>query len=180
MGCRSSNIGGQAVIEGIMMRAGDNYAIAVRKPDQDIEVKVEKYKELPGAGKLKKIPVIRGMFAFVDSLVIGIRCLMYSASFFEDEEEGDGPKKVPTEEELRKKEKEDSILMTGTLIFSFIMAIGLPAVSGRILSGKGDHVPLAAGISGVADPRGDLSGLHVPDLPDEGYSEDLYVSRGRA
>lgn len=125
MSNKSSNIGGQAVIEGIMMRAGDTYAIAVRKPDQEIEVRVEKYRELPGAKRLMKIPVIRGMFAFVDSLVIGIRCLMYSASFFEDEEEGGESKSAPTEEELRKKEKEDSLLMTGTLIFSFLMAIGL-------------------------------------------------------
>ncbi len=127
MSNKSSNIGGQAVIEGIMMRAGEKYAIAVRKPDREIEVKVDTYKELPGAKKLLKVPVIRGMFAFVDSLVIGIRCLMYSASFYDDEEEpGDGGEKKPlTEEELRKKEREDSLLMTGTLILSIVMAVGI-------------------------------------------------------
>lgn len=130
MSSRSSNIGGQAVIEGIMMRAGEKYAIAVRKPDQEIEVKTDTYKELPGAKKLMKVPVVRGMFAFVDSLVIGIRCLMYSASFYDDEEEPgekkEGAEKKPlTEEEIRKKEREDSLLMTGTLIVSLIMAVGL-------------------------------------------------------
>ncbi len=125
MSNRSSNIGGQAVIEGIMMRAGEKYAIAVRKPDREIEVKVDTYKELPGAKRLMKVPVIRGMFAFVDSLVIGIRCLMYSASFYDDEEEDGGGKKVLTEEEQRKKEREDSLLMTGTLILSVIMAVGI-------------------------------------------------------
>ena len=123
MSNRSSNIGGQAVIEGIMMRAGDKYAIAVRKPDQEIEVKVEDYKDLPGAKKMKKVPIIRGMFAFVDSLVIGLKCLMYSASFYDDEEEGE--KKPLTEEEQKKKDREDSILMTVTMIISFIAAIGL-------------------------------------------------------
>ena len=128
MSNRSSNIGGQAVIEGIMMRAGEKYAIAVRKPDREIEVKVDTYKELPGAKKLMKTPVIRGMFAFVDSLVIGIRCLMYSASFYDDEEEtgeNGGEKREPTEEEKRKKEREDSLLMTGTLILSIVMAVGI-------------------------------------------------------
>ena len=129
MSRKSSNIGGQAVIEGIMMRAGDQYAIAVRKPDQTIEVKTEAYRELPGAKRLAKVPVIRGMFAFVDSLVIGIRCLMYSASFYDDEEETEGQDKAAprelTEEEKRKKEKEDSLLMTGTLILSAVMAVGI-------------------------------------------------------
>ena len=83
----NSRIGGQAVMEGIMMRNNDKYAIAVRKPDEKIEVKVEdvKYGELEK--KCMKIPIIRGVFSFVSSLVTGISCLMFSATFFEEEDE---------------------------------------------------------------------------------------------
>lgn len=84
---KSSNIGGQAVMEGIMMRHGEEYSIAVRKPNQEIEVKVEPYRSFIKNKKLLGLPVIRGVFSFIDSLVVGTKCLMYSASFFEDEEE---------------------------------------------------------------------------------------------
>ena len=84
---KSSNIGGQAVMEGIMMRHKDVYSIAVRKPDKEIEVKVEDYKSVMKNKKILSLPIIRGVFSFIDSLVIGTKCLMYSASFFEEEEE---------------------------------------------------------------------------------------------
>ena len=95
---KSSNIGGQAVMEGIMMRNKEKYSIAVRKPNQEIEVKVEPYKSVIGCKTLLKIPVVRGVFNFIDSLVVGIKCLMYSATFYEEEEESQ--KKDMTEEEL--------------------------------------------------------------------------------
>ena len=79
---RSSNIGGQAVLEGIMMRNGGKYSVAVRKADGEIAVDVQDYHSfLPWKAPLK-IPFIRGIFSFVDSLVLGMRTLMYSASFF--------------------------------------------------------------------------------------------------
>ena len=74
---KSSNIGGQAVLEGIMMRNGDKYAVAVRKPNQEIEVNVEKYKSVIPWETGKKIPFIRGIFSFVDSLVLGMKTLTY-------------------------------------------------------------------------------------------------------
>lgn len=118
---KTSNIGGQAVIEGIMMRNQDQYSIAVRKPDQEIEVKVEPCKSICSSLTWKKIPIVRGVVSFVDSLVIGIQCLMYSASFFEEEEEGDEkPKK--TEEEKKAGEK---ALMAGTLFFSIVIAVAV-------------------------------------------------------
>ncbi len=121
MDMKTSNIGGQAVIEGIMMRNQDQYSIAVRKPDQEIEVKVEPCKSICSSLTLKKIPIVRGVVSFVDSLVIGIQCLMYSASFFEEEEEGDEkPKK--TEEEKKAGEK---ALMAGTLFFSIVIAVAV-------------------------------------------------------
>ena len=82
---RSSEIGGQAVIEGVMMKNRDRYAVAVRKPDGEITVDVQKI-EKKRTGILKA-PIIRGVVAFVDSMVIGIKTLSYSASFFEEEEQ---------------------------------------------------------------------------------------------
>ncbi len=87
---KSSNIGGQAVMEGIMMRHGDVYSVAVRKPDKEIEVKVEDYKSIIKNRKILRLPIIRGVFNFIDSLVVGTKCLMYSATFFEEEEERTG------------------------------------------------------------------------------------------
>ena len=84
---RYATIGGQAVIEGIMMRNGNDYAVAVRKPDQTIEVKKDQYIGLNARWHMKKIPIIRGVLSFIDSLVLGMSTLTYSASFFEDEEE---------------------------------------------------------------------------------------------
>ena len=81
---RSSEIGGQAVIEGVMMKNRDRYAVAVRKPDGEITVDVQKI-EKKRKGILKA-PIIRGVVAFVDSMVIGIKTLSYSATFFEEEE----------------------------------------------------------------------------------------------
>lgn len=83
---RYCGIGGQAVLEGVMMKNKDKYAVAVRKPDGDIEVKVDEYKSSIGERKLFKLPFIRGVFNFWDSLVLGTRCLNFSASFYEDEE----------------------------------------------------------------------------------------------
>lgn len=128
MSQKSSGIGGQAVMEGIMMRHKDKYAIAVRKPDQEIEVKVEDYKSVIPLEKLGKLPIFRGVFSFVDSLVIGTKCLMYSAQFFEDEEEM-AQKKAMTEEERQKQEKKDEklykVMMTVTMIFSICLSVGL-------------------------------------------------------
>ena len=82
---KSSNIGGQAVLEGIMMKNEEEYAVAVRKPDGQIEVKVDTYEGVAKKlGEIKKIPFIRGVFSFVDSLVLGMSTIMYSASFWED------------------------------------------------------------------------------------------------
>ena len=125
---KSSNIGGQAVMEGIMMRHKDVYSIAVRKPDKEIEIIVEDYKSVMKWKSLLKIPILRGVFNFIDSLVVGTKCLMYSATFFEEEEELEKRKTLEGEERVReeaKKEKQDKLLMTGTVIFSIIFSVAL-------------------------------------------------------
>ncbi len=83
---RYSGIGGQAVLEGVMMKNKEKYAVAVRKPDGEIEVEVETYQGLAHGRKFKELPFIRGIFNFLDSLILGTRALNYSASFYEEEE----------------------------------------------------------------------------------------------
>ena len=82
-----SGIGGQAVMEGVMMQNKDTYAVAVRKPDHEIDVKVSKRKNSKALDAVRKIPILRGVVSFVDSLYLGMSTLMYSASFFEDEDD---------------------------------------------------------------------------------------------
>ena len=125
---KSSGIGGQAVMEGIMMRHKDKYSIAARKPDREIEVKVEDYRSVIPLEKLGKLPILRGVYSFVDSLVIGTKCLMYSAQFFEDEEEETVKKELTEEEKLEKEKKDEKAykaMMTVTMIFSVVLSIGL-------------------------------------------------------
>ena len=109
---RSSNIGGQAVMEGIMMRHKDKYSIAVRRPDQEIELKVEDYKCIFGNHAFLKKPIIRGVVSFVDSLVVGTKCLMYSAEIAGDEEDEETARK---NEQLTEEEK--AILTDAAKIF---------------------------------------------------------------
>ena len=118
---KSSNIGGQAVIEGVMMKNKDRYAVAVRKPDGEIEVTTDTYKSVVGKyTALTKLPFVRGIFNFVDSLVLGMKTLTWSASFYEEEEE-----KEMTEAEEKKQERTEKLLMTLTMVVSFALAIGI-------------------------------------------------------
>ncbi len=83
---RYSGIGGQAVLEGVMMKNKEKYAVAVRKPDGEIEVEVETYQGLVHGSRIKELPFIRGIFNFLDSLILGTKALNYSASFYEEED----------------------------------------------------------------------------------------------
>lgn len=118
-----SGIGGQAVLEGVMMKNKEKYAVAVRKPNGDIDVEVEEYQGIGGDKKFAKLPFIRGVFSFIDSLVLGMRVTMHSASFYEEEEEQ--PSK--TEEKLMKMmgDKADDIMMGATVVISVIIAVAL-------------------------------------------------------
>lgn len=111
---RYSGIGGQAVMEGIMMKNGDKYAVAVRKPDGEIVVEVDQYAGVIKNKGIKKLPILRGVFGFIESLTLGIKSLTFSASFFEEEE---GKKEVS-------KKKED-FMMGLTVAFSIVLAVGI-------------------------------------------------------
>ncbi|MBE5851124.1 MAG: DUF1385 domain-containing protein [Lachnospiraceae bacterium] len=132
---RYSGIGGQAVLEGIMMKNKDKYSVAVRTPEGDIDVAVEEYESFAPAKALNRIPFIRGVFNFVDSLILGIRTLNYSAKFYEEEQ--DTHKKDKILDRIFKDHTE-KILSTVTVIFSIAIAVGLfivlPYYLSRLLS----------------------------------------------
>ena len=117
-------IGGQAVIEGVMMKNMDRYAVSVRKPDGKIETKVEECVSFAEKHPLFKLPILRGMVNFFESMVIGMQTLNYSASFYEDEEEQTEEK---TEQFLEKflGEKAEKVIMGIVLVFSLAISIGL-------------------------------------------------------
>lgn len=120
----SSGIGGQAVMEGIMMRNGSKYAVAVRKPDKTIEVDVQEYKGITNGKKILSLPFIRGIFNFVDSMILGIKTLTYSANFFEDDIDEE-PGKV--EQWLIDKfgDKLEKLIMGFTVALSVVIAVAL-------------------------------------------------------
>ena len=126
---KSSNIGGQAVLEGIMMRHKDVYSVAVRRPDGEIEVKTQPYKSLVKSEALKRTPIVRGVFNFIESLVVGMKCLTYSASFFEEEEEGAREAPVLSQKEKeeaeQKKQKQDNLLMGMTVAVSIVLSVAI-------------------------------------------------------
>ena len=129
---KSSNIGGQAVLEGIMMKNKEDYAVAVRKTNGEIGVHKDRYTGAAGkVGRLARIPFIRGIFNFIDSLVLGMRTLMYSASFFEEEEET----KPLTKEESEKKEQQEKWMMRGVMAFSIVLAVAIFMILPYFLSG---------------------------------------------
>ena len=129
---RPSGIGGQAVLEGIMMRNKDKYSVAVRKPDNNIELKVDEYKGITSGKKIISLPFIRGVFNFVDSMILGIKTLTYSAEFYEDEDVEESKADKIADKVF--KEKAEDALMTITMIFSFIFAIALFVVVPSVVS----------------------------------------------
>ena len=119
---RYSGIGGQAVLEGIMMKNQDVYSIGVRKPDGEIEVHLSTYEGI-GNKKLKNLPIVRGVISFVDSLVLGMKCLTFSASFY-DEEEAE-PSKADLMVDKLFGERAEKVVMGLTVAFSLVMAVAI-------------------------------------------------------
>lgn len=119
-------------MEGVMMKNGDIYAVAVRKPDKELVVETFEYAGIIKNKKIKKIPIIRGVFNFIESLTLGMKTLTFSASFYEEEEEEKGPKDA----------KKEDLLMGLTVAFSIVLAVGIfiilpygiSALLGRVIS----------------------------------------------
>ncbi len=150
-GCNMERIyiGGQAVIEGVMMKNKDQYAIAVRKPDQEIEVKVEDYTAMGDRVSFFKLPIIRGVVNFIESLVIGIKTLTFSASFYEEDE---GAEKERKASQAAKKGGEN-VMMFFTVLFSIILAVGLfillPTFAAELIRKKIENNIVVALLEGV-------------------------------
>ena len=128
-----SGIGGQAVMEGVMMRNGARYALAVRKSDHTIAVETHKTRD--PSGGIYQIPILRGIVSFVDSLVMGMSTLMQSAAYFEDEEEAEAGK----QKDAARKEREEKVEMGMTVAIAIVLAVAifmvLPYFLSRILEG---------------------------------------------
>lgn len=131
---RQVSIGGQAVLEGVMMKNDDKYAIAIRKPDNEIEVKISEFKPAGNRFALFKVPIIRGVVNFIESLVIGVKTLTYSADFLEEDEKPESDrekiKKEDRDEEKADKGKtdknnSDNLWIFGTVVISIVLAVGL-------------------------------------------------------
>ena len=124
------SIGGQAVLEGVMMKGPDSYALAVRKPDKEIEVKTTEYKSLGERYKILTIPILRGVVNFIESLYIGMKTLMDSSAYLEEEEDTKEDSNVDSEKDSKKEKSEkktsaDTAYMIGTLIVTLAITIGI-------------------------------------------------------
>ena len=128
-----SGIGGQAVIEGIMMKNGDDYATAVRKPDGEIEVARGRYVSLTEKVKFFSLPFVRGVFSFADSMIIGMKTLTWSAGFFEDDESTE-PGKFELWLDRVFGEKLEAALMSLVMVISVVLAIVIFMVFPMLLS----------------------------------------------
>ena len=169
---RYSGIGGQAVLEGIMMENQDVYSVGVRKPDGEIEVHLSTYEGI-GNKRLKRLPIVRGVISFVDSLVLGMKCLTFSASFYDEEETQ--PSKADQLIDKLFGEKAEKVVMDLTVAFSIVMAVAIFMVLPYFAAALLRRVI-------VSDTRGRHSSvafyrLYSANLPDEGYSAGVPVSR---
>lgn len=121
--CHYSGIGGQAVLEGVMMKNKDDYAVAIRKPNGEIDIEVDVFRGTLHGKKITKIPFIRGVFNFIDSMRLGMKTINYSASFYDDEE----VKETVVDKALDKLSggKGEKIMTAFVTILSVALAVGL-------------------------------------------------------
>ena len=147
-----SGIGGQAVIEGIMMRNKNRYSVAVRKPDGEICVDVRDRVPLTDRYKIAGLPFIRGSFSFVDSMIVGMSTLMYSAAFYEDDE-NEQPGSFERWLEKVFGDRLDNAIMTLSMVFAVILAVvlfmWLPLTVSRLIGSFIGSEPLMAFVEGI-------------------------------
>lgn len=147
---KSSGIGGQAVIEGIMMKNANKYAVAVRKPDQEIEIVVNEYEGIIKNENIYKIPILRGAVNLIDSMILGMKTLTYSSSFYEEDSE---PSKADKVVEKLFKDKAEQVMIGITVVIAIAFATGifmvLPYLISQFLSNYIISGTLIAIIEGV-------------------------------
>lgn len=122
---KRNSIGGQAVLEGVMMRGPEVYTVAVRKETGEIVTDTQPSSSILERFKLFRLPIIRGIVAFVESFIVGLQTLTYSAEMFGEEEDDEEPSKF--EEWITKTfgDKADKIIINITMAISFVLAIGI-------------------------------------------------------
>ncbi|HIU57441.1 MAG TPA: DUF1385 domain-containing protein [Candidatus Ornithomonoglobus merdipullorum] len=135
-----TSIGGQAVMEGVMMRGPYKTVTAVRKPDGEITKKIDENgtKTRP---KICKVPIIRGCVSFVDSLVIGMKALMYSAEFVDIEEEEESESKFDRWLEDKLGDKIKDVVIYFAVFLSVIFSVALFILLPSLLSGLVESIP---------------------------------------
>ena len=153
---RPSGIGGQAVIEGVMMRNKSEYAVAVRTPQKDIDGKKGVYVGISDRIRIFKSPILRGIAAFIDSMVLGMSTLMYSAEFYENEENAEAESSIKARRNKamkEKKEKKEAIAMGITMTISILLVIAIfmlvPFLLAELLNGKIDSFVARNAIEGA-------------------------------
>ncbi len=150
------NVGGQAVIEGVMMKNGSLYATAIRKPDKDILIDKRKYVSLTERHKLLGLPFVRGAVAFLESMIIGMKILTFSAEFFEVDEE-EQPSKLDLWLEKKFGDKVENAVIAISVVLAMLFALGLflflPATLSQLMRDvlpSGRWMNLADGIIRIA------------------------------
>lgn len=132
---KSSGIGGQAVLEGVMMRNHDKYAVAIRKPDGEISVKNWDTRSIRERNILLRLPIIRGVVAFIESLVLGIKTLTYSSGFLEEEEER-SLQQGETQVSDRREVLENVLIVTLSILLAIGFFMILPFAVSELFRGK--------------------------------------------
>ena len=136
-----SGIGGQAVLEGVMMKNGDRYAVAVRKEDGSIVLREDTYRGVLAGTPVRKIPVVRGFFALIDSLALGLKVTDYSASMYDSEDEaetGSAGEKIIT-----------GLILIASVVIAVSLFILLPYGAANFLSARLGNSNLLVLIEGL-------------------------------
>lgn len=141
------NIGGQAVLEGVMMKGRSHYAVSVRKADGEIVTETKECKSIAERIKLFRLPLFRGMLVFVESLVLGIKALNFSAELYGEEEVEEEPSQF--EKWLMEKlgDTGEKVIMALVMVLSFALSIGLFMILPMLIGAGINHlitIPLFA------------------------------------
>lgn len=133
------NIGGQAVLEGVMMKGRSHYAVAVRKADGTIVTEGKECKSIMDRIKLFKLPLFRGVAVFIESLILGVKTLNFSAELYGDEEIEEEPSKFEVWLTNKLGDKAEKIIMGCVMTVSFALSIGLFMILPMLIGASVKH-----------------------------------------
>lgn len=148
-----TSIGGQALMEGILMRGPKKQAIVIRKPDGELEEKVEELHLPKDKYPVLGLPILRGAVNFIDTMIKGVKAMMYSAEFLPEEEQGEPDKLDKWIGEHFSGEKAEKIVIGTSVTLGILLSVGLFILLPTILAG------LFAGVIGNGIVRNLVEGL---------------------